>query len=330
MEGVFKNKKVLVIIFAFIILCFISFFSIRMGSINFTYSEIIKGIFGSEFTGTSNIIINIRLPRIIIALLVGANLAVSGALLQAVMQNPLADPGITGVSSGAALAALTILLAFPEYAYLVPLAAFIGGSIACILVYLMAWKNGIQPLRIVLAGVAINAMLGGGTSLLTIKYSDRIQGALLWLNGSMVGSNWDDVKVLGIYSTIGLIAALFAIRKANVLQLGDEMSSNLGINTNKDRIILSAIAVFLASISTAIIGLIGFVGLIVPHISRLLVGSDHKYMLPLSLILGSSLVLLGDTFARTIFSPIELPVGVIMAILGGPFFLYLLRRGHKC
>lgn len=322
-----KEQKILVLCLSFLLLIFFILTSIRLGSVEFSYSRIITALTSSGMTPDRNIIWNIRLPRVFIAVLVGANLAVAGALLQAVMQNPLADPGLTGVSAGASLVAIIILLLFPQYSYLVPLGAFVGGAIACAAVYSLAWKNGIKPLRIILAGVAVNAILGGGTSLLSILNSDRIQGVLLWLNGSMVGKNWGDVRVLGLYSTIGLALGLLCIRKANVLQLGDEMASNLGININKARLMISMVAVFLAGISTATVGIIGFVGLIVPHICRMLIGSDHKYLLPLSIILGSSVLLMGDTFARTVARPIELPVGVIMAVIGGPFFLYLLRRG---
>ena len=321
-----KNKHIH-IIFSIFILMFVVLLAIRLGSVEYSFSEIFDALFSQGMTSDKNIILNIRLPRIVVATIVGANLAVAGALLQAVMQNPLADPGLTGVSAGSSLAAIIIMLLFPQYTHLVPIVAFIGGAVACALVYTLAWKNGIKPIRIILAGVAVNAILGGGTSLLSILYSDRIQGVLMWVNGSIAGKTWEDVRLLCTYSFIALIMAMFCIRKANILQLGDEMSSNLGVDTNKYRLLISLVAVFLAAISTSLVGIVGFVGLIVPHIARLLVGSDYKYLLPFSVILGSGLLLLGDTFARTVARPIELPVGVIMAVLGGPFFLYLLRRG---
>lgn len=322
-----RENKHLYIVCSLFVLMFIALLSVRMGSVEYSYSRIFNVLLSPEMTSDKNVIFNIRLPRIAIAALVGANLAVAGALLQAVMQNPLADPGLTGVSAGSSLAAIIVMLLFPQYSYLVPVVAFIGGAVACALVYVLAWKNGIKPIRIILAGVAVNAILGGGTSLLSILYSDRIQGVLLWVNGSISGKTWDDVRVLAIYSVIGLTMAMFCIRKANILQLGDDMSANLGVDTNQYRVMISLVAVFLAAISTALVGIIGFVGLIVPHIARLVIGSDYKYMLPFSVIVGSGLLLLGDTFARTVARPVELPVGVIMAVVGGPFFLYLLRRG---
>lgn len=324
-----RANKYLFILFSILILVFSICLSVRLGSMNYTFTEILEIIKSPEMSPDKNILLYIRFPRILIAMIVGANLAVSGALLQAVMQNPLADPGLTGVSTGASLAAIIVMLVFPQFSNLVPLIAFIGGAIACAIVFILAWKNGIKPVRIILAGVAVNAILGGGTNLLSILYNDKIQGVLLWVNGSISGKNWSDVKTLGIYSLIGLIISMFLIRKANILQLGDEMSTNLGIDINKYRLIISLVAVFMAAISTAIVGVIGFVGLIVPHIARHLVGSDYKYLLPLSVVSGSILLLLGDTLARTVASPIELPVGIIMAVTGGPFFLYLLRKGQN-
>ena len=272
---------------------------------------------------------HLRFARNLLAVLVGASLAVSGCLLQAVMKNPLADPGITGVSSGASVFAIFILLLFPKYTTILPMIAFLGGAFACILVYLMAWKNGLNPMRVVLAGVAINSILGGVISLLTTMYSDRIQSALLWLNGSLASKTWNDTKIIAIYSLIGLILSLFCIRGANVLSLGDDTAINLGFNVAKTRIILSAISVFLAGTCTAIVGVISFVGLIVPHIGRMIIGSDHKYLIPFSMVLGGSVLLIADTISRTILGAVELPVGVVMSILGGPFFLYLLKRGEK-
>ena len=209
---------------------------------------------------------------------------------------------------------------------MLPLIAFVGGAIACVLVYTMAWKNGLKVIRVVLAGVAVNAIIGGFISLLTTLYSDRIQSALLWLNGSLASKTWADVRLVAIYSLIGLVLSLFCIRGSNVLNLSDEAATNLGFNVNKTRLGLSAVAVFLAATSTAIVGIISFVGLIVPHISRMIIGSNHKYSIPFSMVLGGIVLLVADTVARTLFGAIELPVGVVMSIVGGPFFLYLLRK----
>ena len=297
-----------------------------IGSVNLSLGEIISSLIHQDNSMVMTIVYKMRLPRNILAVLIGANLAVSGVLLQSVMKNPLADPGITGVSSGASVSAIIILLLMPQLSGALPLFAFVGGAIACALVFIMAWKNGLRPERIVLAGVAINTILGGFISLLSTLFSDRIQSAILWLNGSLATKTWSHVDMLFLYSLIGLGLSLFLIRSANVLQLGDESAKNLGFNVSRTRLVISAVAVFLAAISTAVVGIISFIGLIVPHIARLLMGSDHKYTIPFSMVLGAIVLLIADTLARTIGGSIEIPVGVITSIVGGPFFLYLLRK----
>lgn len=322
-----KNKsKVLLIGLSVAVLATLIIVLSAVGSVKLGIGDIFSTLIKGDNKMVSTIVFQMRLPRNILAVLVGANLAISGCLLQSVMKNPLADPGITGVSSGASLFAIIVLLLLPQYTGMLPLIAFVGGAIACVLVYTMAWKNGLKVIRVVLAGVAVNAIIGGFISLLTTLYSDRIQSALLWLNGSLASKTWADVRLVAIYSLIGLALSLFCIRGANVLNLSDEAATNLGFNVNKTRLGLSAVAVFLAATSTAIVGIISFVGLIVPHISRMIIGSDHKYSIPFSMVLGGIVLLVADTVARTLFGAIELPVGVVMSIVGGPFFLYLLRK----
>lgn len=320
------NKKYLTIGLSLVLLLILLILLTTVGSVNLSFTEIINALINNDNKMVTTIVYKMRLPRNILAVLVGANLAVSGVLLQSVMKNPLADPGITGVSSGASVAAIFILLLLPQYTGILPIAAFIGGAIACILVFLMAYKNGLKPGRIVLAGVAINTILGGVISYLSTMYSDRIQSAMLWLNGSLATKTWADVEMLFIYSIVGLVVSLFLIRSANVLQLGDDAATNLGFNVNLTRLLISGVAVFLAATSTAVVGIISFVGLIVPHIARMIMGSDHKFTIPFSMILGSIVLLVADTLGRTIGGAVEIPVGVIMSIVGGPFFLYLLRK----
>lgn len=323
------HKRLLALALTGAALCLTILYAIPKGSANYALSDVMSALIHKPDTMVTAVVWNLRIPRVIVALMVGMNLAVSGALLQAVMGNPLADPGLTGISSGASLAAIIIMLLLPKYYHLLSIGAFLGGALACAMVYALAWKNGIRPLRIILAGVAVNAILGGATSLLSILNSDRIQGVLMWLNGSMSGKSWSDARLLVPYSLIALFLSIFCIRGANLLQLGDSVATNLGARVNRVRIGLSAVAVFLAGISVATVGIIGFVGLIVPHMSRKLVGADYRYLLPQCMLLGGLTLLLGDTLARTVASPIELPVGVIMAVIGGPFFLYLLRREDK-
>ena len=321
----FDRKYLIIGGTALVLVILVVLFS-TIGSVNLSLGEIISSLIHQDNSMVMTIVYKMRLPRNILAVLIGANLAVSGVLLQSVMKNPLADPGITGVSSGASVAAIIILLLMPQLSGALPLFAFVGGAIACALVFIMAWKNGLRPERIVLAGVAINTILGGFISLLSTLFSDRIQSAILWLNGSLATKTWSHVDMLFLYSLIGLGLSLFLIRSANVLQLGDESAKNLGFNVSRTRLVISAVAVFLAAISTAVVGIISFIGLIVPHIARLLMGSDHKYTIPFSMVLGAIVLLIADTLARTIGGSIEIPVGVITSIVGGPFFLYLLRK----
>lgn len=199
----------------------------------------------------------------------------------------------------------------------------------CLYARMEEWQ--IEPIRIVLAGVAVNAILGGATGLLSLLNSDKIQGVMLWTNGSLAKVSWADIRIMTIYSIIGIVLAFTCIRIANVLQLGDDVAKSLGYNVNLTRIFISVVAVFfLAGISVAFVGIIGFVGLVVPHIVRLLFGSDYKWLLPVSMLMGGAVLVMADTLARIIAAPIELPVGTMMAMLGGPFFfLYLLRRGNR-
>lgn len=302
--------------------------SIGMGSVYISPLETIQTIFTRSEEMATTIIWDLRIPRIAVAAIVGVNLALSGALLQAVMRNPLADPGLTGVSSGASVTVLAIMLVFPNFTSFVPIVAMIGGTIAVAIVYALAWKkNTISPVRIILAGVAVNAIFGGITGLLSILYSDRLPAALQWMNGSLGGKGMGDVAVLLPYSMIGWVLALFCIRSANLLSLGEKVASNLGENTNRIRILLSLVAVYLAAVSVSIVGLLGFVGLVVPHMARLIVGTNYRFVIPMSMVLGAVVLVIADTIGRTLFAPLDLPAGIIMAMVGGPYFLYLMRKG---
>lgn len=272
------------------------------------------------------ILMNIRIPRTITAALVGMNLAVSGAILQGVMKNPLADPHIIGISSGAGLAGILVMMVFPALEYLLVPTAFCGALLAAVCIYALAWKNGIKPLRIILAGVAVSTFLGAGISAMLVLYNDRVQGALMWMIGGLSARSWPHVEVILPYAVIGLILALASARYLNVLQLGDDMAKGLGVPVEVVRIALTAIAALLAASAVSVAGLLGFVGLIVPHTARLLIGSDYRWLIPSSALLGIAVVTYSDTVARLAFSPIELPVGIFMAILGAPFFLVLLRK----
>lgn len=303
-----------------------SFLSLTKGSSVISLEQIVQILLAPGNDPQSQIIWNIRMPRTIVGALVGVNLALSGAILQAVMRNPLADPHIIGISSGAGLAGVVIMILFPAMEYLITPVAFIGAMLAAVCIYILAWKNGIKPVRIILAGVAVSAFLSAGISGLMIFYSDRVHGALMWMVGGLAARSWPHVHIILPYAIIGLLLALASAAYLNILQLGDEMARGLGVNVELTRIAMTAIAALLAASAVSVVGLLGFVGLVVPHAARLLIGSDYRLLLPASALLGIAIVTLSDTFARVIFAPIELPVGIIMAFLGAPFFLVLLRR----
>jgi len=326
---VIKTSRSRIVVIVTVLLALVAaIIAIGLGSVFIPVSDILSTIFSSSSKAVNATIIwDIRLPRVLLAMVIGANIAISGALLQAVMGNPLADPGLTGVTSGAAACVLVIMLAAPQYTQFIPIAAFVGGLIAAGIVYTLAWRRtGISPVTIILSGVAVNALCGGVIGLLTIMYSDRLPAAVQWLNGSLAAKGNNALMMVLPYAIVGWILSFFAIRKANIIRLGDQVASNLGENVNQIRILLSLLAVFLAAISVAAIGMIGFVGLVVPHMARMLVGSDYKYLLPMSMALGALVLLIADTGGRTLFAPLDIPSGILMAVIGGPYFLYLMRK----
>lgn len=313
-----------------IALCILSLVAIAVGSAGYSVPEILRALFCEEKSTIKVIVLNLRLPRLLLAILIGSSLSASGALLQSVMRNPLADPGTIGVSAGAGTAATTILLLFPQLTNSVPLFAFGGAALACFLIYSMAWKRGVDPTRIILSGVAINSVLGAYNSLLQLMYSDSLEGVLAFMNGSLSGRSWAQVKLLVIYAGIGLVLSFLCIKSANTLQLGDEMAKSLGVKVNLARVCLSAVSAFLAAATVSVAGMIGFVGLVVPHISRLLVGSDYKAMLaPQCGCWVPWCCCWQDTLGRTVVPGMEIPVGIVMSVVGGPFFLYMLRKAGR-
>jgi len=214
----------------------------------------------------------------------------------------------------------------PEKNWAITPVAFFGAMSAALLIYILAWKNGIRPIRITLAGVAVSAFLGAGISSLMILHSDKVHGALMWMVGGLSARSWNHVEIIFPYTVFGILIAFIGARYLNVLALGDETAKSLGLRVELVRLFFTALAALLAASAVSVVGLLGFVGLIVPHAARLIIGSDHNFMLPATALLGIATVTISDTFARTIVAPIELPVGIVMAVVGAPFFLFLLRK----
>ncbi|MEI2401923.1 FecCD family ABC transporter permease [Niallia taxi] len=327
MEYVERKKKRITVLVSLLLLLLIAIYAgISFGAVSVSFKEIWTILVSSSEGAYEKIVYNLRLPRVIVGLCVGACLAASGALLQGVMRNPLADPGIIGVSSGGGLFAIVTMVIFPQYSYLLPFIAFIGAFLTTILIYLFAWDKGASPVKIILAGVAMNAVLGAIMNGIMVLYSDRVQSVIGWLSGGLNGRSWYHVEIILPYTIIMLLISLFAIKPVNILILGDDSAKLLGQNVELIRMLIILLASFLAGIAVSVAGLIGFVGLVVPHIIRLLIGEDYRFLLPFSIIGGAALVVIADTAARSLFDPIELPVGILLAALGGPFFIILLRR----
>ncbi|AIF43073.1 iron ABC transporter permease [Virgibacillus sp. SK37] len=320
------RKRTIVIITFSVLIIVASMMSLMIGQVSFNLQGIWSGIFQNEDSLARRIIWDLRFPRVLVGLIVGMCLATSGAILQGVMRNPLADPGIIGVSSGAGLAATVIMIVYPAYIALVPLAAFLGALLTALVIYVLSWKGGTSPVRIILVGVAINAVIGACMSALMILYSDRVQSVLPWLAGGIQGVGWNQFEMIIYYAIAALILEIYGIKHIRILRLGDEMAKLLGHNVEKSRFFLIVLSTLLAGIAVSVAGLIGFVGLVVPHILRIMLGGDYKYLLPASALGGGLLVVLADTVARSAFNPIEIPVGILLSFLGGPFFLYMIQR----
>lgn len=327
-DDVMRARRVRMVVFIiFALFCVMSFvIGNAMGTMKIPLHRVVEVLFRPDSSVESQTLWNIRLPRMILCALVGMNLAVSGALLQGVMSNPLADPGIIGISSGAGLFGIFVLVLFPQYQSIVPIVAFIGALLAAMIIYALAWKGGIQPLRVILAGVAVSALFGAGISAILVFYSDRVHGALSFMNGSLSERSWREVMTILPYSIFGLGSGILMIRPMNILLLGDDVARGLGLHVERTRFGATALAALLAASAVSVAGLLGFVGLIVPHSVRLLVSGEYRDLLPGSALLGAGLLMASDTFARMVLSPTQIPVGIVMAVLGVPFFLYLMRR----
>ena len=300
--------------------------SVAQGAAVIPPGQVLSILWNPTAQTADQIVWNLRLPRALTGAMVGSNLAVAGAILQAVMRNPLADPHIIGISAGAGITGIVVLVLFPAMTYLMTPVAFLGAMAAAGAIYALALKNGIKPVRIILAGVAVSAFLSAGISGILVFYSDRVHGALLWMVGGFSAASWNEAAVVAPYWCAGLLLALIGADYLNVLQLGDDMARALGLNIELARVLLTAVAALLAASSVSVAGLLGFVGLVVPHMVRLLVGTNYSYIIPGSALLGMAVVTLSDTLARVLFAPVELPAGLIMAFIGAPFFLFLLRK----
>ncbi len=284
------------------------------------------------------VVAELRLPRALLAALIGAGLGVAGCITQGVFRNPLADPGLIGVSGGAALAAVSVIVLsgfLPLSALtgpvLLPLAAFAGALAVTWIIYRLGTRQGhTQVALMLLAGIAVNVVVGAATGLLTfVADDDQLRDLVFWSMGSLAHGSWPELLALLLFILLPVLLVMRSARLLNALMLGEAVAGHLGFDVQRQRRWLLAAAAMMAGAAVAVAGVIGFIGLVVPHVLRLLSGPDHRILLPLSALTGASLLLLADTLCRVIIAPAELPVGLMMALTGGPVFILLLVRQSR-
>jgi iron complex transport system permease protein len=329
-------KKVLIVsTLLSLLLIFIILLSVTMGSVKVPALRSIRILFqsilGLKATGNETervIILSLRFPRAILAGLVGAGLSVSGATLQALLRNPLADPYILGVSSGAAVGAIVaIIMGLSTHSFGLPLASFVGAILTVIVVFYFGRQDGkIHPNTLLLAGVIIGSFLSALIMFfISVSQKEELHTIIFWLMGDFSFSNVRAILVILPYILLGILVLYLRSRQLNLILSGEENAVQLGVDVERLKVLSYLFASLITAASVSVCGLIGFVGLIIPHSVRLVFGPDHRLLIPSSALVGASFLIASDTFARTLLAPTELPVGVITAAFGGPFFIYLLR-----
>ncbi|MDY2882129.1 MAG: iron ABC transporter permease [Romboutsia timonensis] len=330
-----KNKKFIIVIAILVAMIFGTFLiSLNMGSLSISPGDVIKTLIGQGTKAQEIAIFKLRLPRIVIGILVGTALAVAGTILQGVTKNDLADSGILGINSGAALFVVIYIFLMNGNVYdgvsnltifTMPIVALSGALFGAFLIYILAWKNGINSSRLLLVGIGINIAF---TSILTIFQlrftTQEFNRVMAWTNGSIWGTNWNYVIAVLPFILVITLLAMYKSRYLDALNLGDEVATGLGVEVEKERVKLIILAVVLAGVATSVAGSIGFLGLVAPHIARKLVGPKHKKLIPTAALVGSTILLVADTIARNIIAPRELSVGIVVAIIGVPYFIYLM------
>jgi iron complex transport system permease protein len=314
----------LVLTFALVVL------SIGAGVLKIQPLDVLKTLLGVGSEQHELIILTLRLPRIVASLLIGASLAVSGAILQGIIRNPLASPDLLGITSGASVAAVIFITLFQGLSIQwLPLAAFIGAGVTTSLIYSLTWKQGISPMRLVLIGVGIEAVLKAFTTMIIVISPIHLTNkAMIWLTGTVYGTTWNNVGALLPWFLFILLALVYG-RNVNIQQLGEDVAMGVGSSIQRDRLILLLIATALAGSAVAIGGAIGFVGLLAPHIARKLVGSAFGEVLPTAALVGALMVIIADLIGRTLFAPLDLPVGIFTAGIGAPYFIFLLYKNRN-
>lgn len=298
---------------------------VSLGSVSYPVKEVFRAFFDEE-SEARLIVWNVRLPRILCGGMVGICLSLAGCILQGVMRNHLASPSTIGVTSGASFVGYLTLVVFPQYFQILPIASIIGSFATTMIIYFLAYEKGVSPVKMILSGMAVSAMFGAFNDVIRTFFSDELSNATSFMVGTLNGRVWADFKMIFPYMIVGIVICFLLPAKMNILMLGDEMANSLGLRTERFRLFLIAVASLLSGASVAVAGLISFVGLIVPHIARLIIGSDYKYLFPASVLLGYSFVVICDTIGRVILPVGNLSVSIVLSFIGAPFFLYLLRK----
>jgi len=300
---------------------------VSLGSERLSLAEVWNGLTDPTRSSERIIVWDLRLPRVILAVLVGANLAVAGALLQGVTRNPLADPHLLGISAGSGVVGAILLVRGVDISLEAKVAlSILGGLVGGAFIYAMAWRGGVSPTRLTLAGVAVSFLLISMTTAILASSRLFAQQSLNFVGGSLFARGWDDLSAVWPYTVVGLLLALGASASLNIMALGEDAAAELGVRTGFVRAVAVVLAVVLSGAAVSVAGLMGFVGLIIPHVARALVGQDYRYVMVASALLGAILLVGSDTLARNILGETELPAGVVTAGIGAPFFLFLLRQ----
>lgn len=327
-----RQSKIIATSVSLVILACLTIVAFLLGSSSVSISELVAWATGGDISESAkSILVNVRLPRVLSALLSGAALAVSGAIIQAVLDNPMASPNVIGINAGAGLAVLIAASAFPATLWLGPISAFVGAFVTALIIFGISVGGGASKLTVVLAGLALTSVFGAGMDTILIINPDAYVGSATFLVGGLAGVLMSDLTWAAAFIIAGLVLSFVFGNRLNLLALGDQTAHGLGMNVNVYRLGMLALAALLAGSAVSFAGLLGFVGLIIPHLVRFFVGHDNRWVLPLSAVVGAGFVVGCDLLSRILFAPYEIPVGILMAFLGGPFFMYLIlkNRGGK-
>lgn len=332
-----KKRNVRYVAIAFFCVCIIAILiSLLWGSYTLSLQEVIDVFLGNGNTLSQVTVLRLRLPRICLAILVGSALAVSGSLLQGMSKNDLADPGIIGINAGASFGAVFYIFLLGDVYYqalqgfsifLLPIMAMLGACFSAVLLYVLSSHGGLRPQRMLLTGIGLNIAFNALISFISFKGSSAdYSRVLIWTNGSLWGSNWEYVVAVAPIIILTMLMVCYRHKTLDVLSLGDDVATSLGVDVKKERTYSFCFAVLLAGSATAVAGNISFLGLLGPHIAKTIVGFHHKHFLPIAILISSTIILFADSVSRNLFSPLEIPTGITISIIGVPYFIYLMMK----